>query len=81
MPRPLTKPMAQCLALTIEHGGKLVYFAGGFWSWLHCEKNGNGNPITRFRWVTVEALVQRGEMDFTNWHKNYPIAAQVKVQS
>lgn len=81
MPRPLTKPMAECLALTIEHGGKLIRHPGGHWSWPECPRY-CGFPTTDFGSTTVTALVTRGELEYSEWatgrNGSFPIAAQVK---
>lgn len=77
MPKPLSATMAICLAETMEQGGKLVRFADGYWTWQGL----NSDSINRFRDATVHALVSRGEIEFTNWRGNHPIAAQVKARA
>lgn len=82
-PKPLSATMAIALAEALEHGGKLIRHVGGYWSWPGCPKHAhNGNPEEYFGTSTVQALVDRGEMEFVEWKAGrggeFPIAVVVK---
>ncbi len=75
---PITPTMAEALGLAYEHGGELVRFQGGFWSY---RGNPNWPPAPWFGAPTVNGLVARERMRWTE-HKagrvhSFPVAAAV----
>lgn len=80
----LSATMAICMAETVEHGGKLIRHAGGYWSWPNCPRGSDGLPFTHFGTKTVEALVARKQMAYVEWREGrigrFPIAAQVNEE-
>jgi hypothetical protein len=70
--------MAVALGAAIEHGGKLVRFAG-YWSWAG---NVDARKDDRFSVETVDGLAARGQLTYTE-HKDrhgarFPIVAEVR---
>lgn len=78
--RPLSGVMAGVLGETIEYGGKLVRHAGGFWTYPGCLWTNNA-PDWHAGTTTVNALVTRGRLRYTEWRQGsrdrFPIAAEV----
>ncbi len=82
MKTEISAPMAICLAMAHDHGGKLVRYIGGYWSWEHAPKHQhNGNPVEYAGTSTVEGLVKRGRLKYTEWKEGrggkFPIAAEL----
>jgi hypothetical protein len=81
--KPLSATMAIALAESIEHGGALVRHAGGYWSFPGCPRGpNNGVPEWNVGTSTVEALVARGQLYYSQWRRGragrrFPIAAAV----
>lgn len=75
----LTATMHDAVAYAQKHGGKMVRYPGGFWAregWKGFERPWFGSP-------TVNALVDRGVTEFTNWKEGkrsrFPIEAKLKA--
>jgi hypothetical protein len=76
--KPLSATMAGVLGDIIQHGGVVVRHQGGYWSYPGCPHFGN-----HFDWycgtTTIEALVARGELVYTEWKEGrggkFPIRA------
>jgi hypothetical protein len=84
-PKPLSVTMAIAIGAVIEHGGKLIRHPGGYWSWPGCpRRQHDGVPEAYFGSLTVHALVERGELEYTEWRdgrdKRFPIAAAVPAE-
>jgi hypothetical protein len=62
--KKLSATMAIALAETIDHGGELVCWQGGYWTYPNCsiyeERGGYRVPIWNVGTDTVRALVSRG---------------------
>jgi hypothetical protein len=78
--KPLSATMAAALGETIERGGKLVRYVGGYWSTAGIERNA-GVPIWYVGASTVQALERRGRLRYTDWQEGrrgrFPIGAEV----
>lgn len=83
-PKKLSVEMTRCLAHAKEHDSHLVRSPGGFWAASDARFIGNV-PHPYFGTTTVEALVNRGEMEYTDWQRSgvrpFPIQATVKEAS
>ena len=82
MAKPLSATMAIALAEALDHGGKLVRHAGGFWTYPNCPRYPhNGYPEWYIGASTIKALVARGELVYTEWKQgrnhNFPIATGI----
>lgn len=84
--KPLSLTMAVSLAETIDRGGKLVRHQGGYWTVPGAVRSGTQGHPFEF-WVnasTIDALVDRGELRFTEWKvgrgTRFPVAAEVVPQ-
>ena len=81
----LSATMAIALGEARDHGGRLVYWRGGFWTYPNCAvkckswPSGDAVPEWSVGTRTVKALVARGELVFTDWNEpyRYPIAAEI----
>lgn len=81
MTKPLSATMAAALAFSIDHGGKLVRHAGGYWTYPGCPK-----PHEEyFGTTTIQALVDRGELRYVEWKGGrggrFPIAVNIAPRS
>lgn len=79
----LTDPMFACVNMTHDHGGKLIRFVGGYWSWEGVARHShNGNPVEYCGTSTVEALVKRGYLEYSEWRdgrtQRFPITVKIK---
>lgn len=80
----LSSTMQKALDHARQHGGKLERYPGGFWmaSGIRAEDLMDG-WINRkwFGTPTVQALVNRGELEYTKWQegkkRRFPIEASV----
>ena len=69
MTKPLTATMAACLDDCLDHGGTFNRFPGGFWAYPGCRRlPHNGHPETHWGTSTIQALVARGRMVYSEWH-------------
>lgn len=79
MKNELSRTMQDAVAYAIEHGGKLKRFPGGFW----CGGDLAARSWPWFGTATVEALVKRGAMAYTDWivgtRTRFPVEATVNV--
>ena len=77
--KPLSAVMAGVLVDIIDHGGIVVRHQGGFWSYPGCTRN-NGRLDWYCGTTTIEALVARGDLVYTEWKEGrrgkFPIRAQ-----
>lgn len=77
----LSATMAACLAAAYEHGGRLVHFVGGYWSWPDCPRDHNGVPVEHFGTSTVQGLIRRERLAYSQWrdgrHQRFPVEATV----
>lgn len=78
--KPLSATMAIALAETIEHGGCLVRHIGGYWTYPGCTRDRGGYLEWHIGASTVDALVSRGELEYSEWknsrNRRFPIAAR-----
>lgn len=85
MTAPVTGEMATCLTFARAHGGRLVRSPGGFWSYPGAPTAGDGVPRPSFGTSTIEALVRRKLMIYTEHRQGkrgpFPIAAEVVPQA
>lgn len=74
----LSLTMQDALDYAIEHGGKLKRFPGGFW----CRGDLEAWSRPWFGTTTVDALVTRGRMAYTDWvegkHGRFPVEASIE---
>jgi len=63
---PLSATMVAALDEAIQHGGKLVRYAGGLWSNPGVTTNTNGEPDWYIHATTMYALSARGKVKFTH---------------
>jgi hypothetical protein len=74
--KPLSATMAEALGETVRLGGELIRLQGGYWTYPNCPRS-NGFPDWYAGASTIQALVDRGEMEFTEWrdgrHGRFPI--------
>ena len=78
--RPLTTQQTAALAMAVDHGGKLIKFSGAYWTFPGCPHS--GHPWNEhYRSTTIEALVRRGHLQYTQWVKGpglrFPVAASL----
>lgn len=73
----LSPTMQDAINFANEHGGTLTRYPGGFW----CKSGLNGWTRPWFGTTTIEALVKRGRMEYTEWFEGsrakFPVAAKV----
>lgn len=83
MSKKISATMAIALGLAHEHRGYLVRYVGGFWSWEGAPRDHNGHPIDYVGTSTIESLVKRGELQYTEWKEGrggkFPIIATLKT--
>jgi hypothetical protein len=76
--KPLTSTMLDCLDYCRTNGGSIHRHPGGFWGALAFER------FASYGTSTVEALVRRGELEYTEWKERkfgpFPITAAIKQQ-
>jgi hypothetical protein len=79
MSKPITATMAIALVYAQEHDGRLIRHAGGFWAdknWSHGKES--------FGTTTVEALVARGRMTYTDFKQTargkFPVEATIVLE-
>ncbi len=76
----LTPTMKDALHQIYCHGGMVERRPGGYWTWPQCLSNG-GVPLTYYGTTTIEALVTRGKLEYTNHQTgrrgSFPIGAKV----
>lgn len=81
MPDNITAAMAVALATATENGGALVRYVGGYWARAGAERDHNGVPVDHAGTATVEALVRRGRLKYTEWKEGrggkFPVRAEV----
>lgn len=74
--KSLTGPMQACLAFSHAQGGSIHRHPGGYWGAVAFK------IYESFGTSTVEALVTRGELEYTEWQDGrngrFPIRATVK---
>lgn len=79
---PLSAAMVAALDEIQARGGRLVRYQGGYWSTPAAECHG-GRPAWYIGTPTVNALVSRGRLAFTEWHDPakslFPIAATLEA--
>ena len=83
MSKDLSETMRAAIASAAQHRGKLIRFPGGFWAWDGWQLN---SSATAFGTSTVESLVKRGEMEYTDWfinkfNRRFPIEATLVSKS
>jgi hypothetical protein len=73
--------MQAALKMAHDHGDELVRIPGGYWTWRGCPFNG-GVPQESFGTTTIEAIVTRGCLVYSEWKENargkFPVAATAK---
>lgn len=73
--------MAAALAMAHDHGGELTRYVGGYWSWRSCPRDHNGHPVDYFGASTIEGLVARKRLEYSEWkdgrNSRFPIAAKI----
>lgn len=79
----ISATMAEALATAHEHGGMLERRAGGFWTYpkCPCSERRSDVPTWYVAAGTVQALVTRGELEYTQhretgWGK-FPVIASI----
>lgn len=81
MGKEISATMAIGLGYAHDHGGKLIRYVGGYWSWEGVSRNHNGAPVEYVGTPTIEALVSRGRMKYTEWkagrNGRFPIAVEI----
>ena len=82
MAKPLSATMVCALDDIQEHGGEIVRYQGGYWSWRDVARRPHdGVPEFSYGTNTIHALVTRGELEYSEWKENrrgkFPIAARV----
>jgi hypothetical protein len=65
--KKISATMYAALSLANDHGGILVRFPGGWWSWHGVGIDRYRNPVEHASTRTIEALVARGRMQFIDW--------------
>lgn len=74
--------MAAALATAYEHGGELIHYVGGFWSWRGCPRHShNGNPEEYFGTTTIEGLVARQRMAYTEWKEGRAVRIEIAAKA
>jgi len=77
----ISATMAIALAEASENAGQLIRYHGGLWAKRNAERDHYGNPIDHCGTSTIEALVKRGEMVYTEWKEGrngrFPVVATV----
>jgi hypothetical protein len=75
----LSATMVAALSLANDHGGILLRFRCGCWSWYGAPLDYYSIPIEYASARTIEALVARGRMKFIDWSVvwGHPTIAQV----
>jgi len=80
----LSPTMKSALHEIYSHGGIVERRPGGYWTWPQCLSNG-GVPITYFGTSTIEALVAREKLIYTNHQMGrrgqFPIEATVSPRA
>ena len=76
---PLSPTMQSALDYAAAHGGALVRLPGGFWRGQSATQWSQGVPY--FGATTVDALVTRGAMTYTEWRDSrngrFPVRAAI----
>jgi hypothetical protein len=66
--------------MAVDHGGKLIKFSGGYWTFPDCPRSG-GLPTEYYGTTTIEALVRRGRLQYTEWingrRLRFPVVASL----
>lgn len=78
----LSPTMAAALAVAVDHGGELVCWRGGFWTYPNCatirESVGYRVPAWYVGTETLTALARRGHVKFTERAPSgYPVRARI----
>jgi len=80
--KDLSPTMKTALHEIYSHGGIVERRPGGYWTWPQCLSNG-GVPLAYYGTTTIEALVARGKLEYTNHQTgrrgDFPIGAKVTV--
>ena len=76
--------MAVALSMAHEAGGKLVRYVGGYWAPENSPlRSHDGHPVDYVGTSTIEALVKRGELTYSDWKEGrggkFPIAVVLKA--
>lgn len=73
--------MATAIAEALDHGGELVRWKGGFWTYPNCpivQSNQLYNvPAWYIGWRTVLALEKRGALEIAEWRGTFAIRFKV----
>jgi hypothetical protein len=76
--------MKAAIAMAREHGGFLIRLPGGYWTYLDCPRSrGAGPPDQYFGTTTIEGLVARKRMHYSQWqrrskrHGQFPIEVEL----
>lgn len=83
--KPLSATMAVTLAEITLRGGKIVRHQGGYWTEPGATPRAViGHPFDWWAGTrTIEALVRRGELEYTEWKDGrggrFPVAADLPV--
>lgn len=67
----ISATMAAALAMAHEHGGTLTRYQGGFWSWSGAPRDHNGIPVEWFNTSTIEALVKRRRLQYSEYKQGH----------
>lgn len=81
MASKLSATMVSCIDFAIEHGG-LVRMQGGFWTKRGAGWNGSTPDAEWFGTRTVQACVDRGELEYAEYREGrsgrFPVAAAIR---
>lgn len=74
----LTPTMQACLDFAVAQGGTIKRYPGGFWG-----QNGMNTQQPWFGTTTIQALVSRGKLQYSEWSKGehrFPVAASIEIR-
>lgn len=82
--RPMTKVMEEALAKAIAHGGELVRWKGGFWTYRDCpvksEERGYRVPVWHAGTQTVDGLIDRQKLEVIERGGHVGVGYPVRVK-
>jgi hypothetical protein len=74
----LSPTMQFAVELAAKNGGSLRYHSGGYWAGDDFVSGGNRSNMVSVGRLTVDALIARGVMAFTEWSpRRYPMRASL----
>lgn len=82
---PLSATMVACIDDALEAGGELIRYQGGYWAARNAPRASDGIPRPYHGTPTVEALVARGEAEYSEYRDGrngqFPIAVRIGPKS